>query len=366
MDKKTRPLFFRAVFLLVGTVIGAGIFSLPYVFSLSGVIFSVLGLVGLTVVVLAINLFYLRIITATNGDHQLPGYGERYLGEWGKNLGILFILLSCWGALLAYVILGGDFLALLFGQQSSFFHSFLFWSWGVLLFWQGLSSMTAIGGWLTGLLILLAIAMPLLGNGYFQKSNLVLLPLKPFAFYGPLLFSLSGMAVIPEVEEVLRSRRRLLPRAVVLGMLIPGFVYAIFGFGVWAISGAVTTVDALSGLLAWSPILVKVGAVIGFLATFTSFLSLTNVVKEVFLRDLGRQEKTAKAIAVFLSFPATFLSLKYFLPLISLTGALAVGGGGILILIIFLKKFARSWSERLLAWLVLLVLLGGVVSELMG
>ncbi len=351
--------------MLVGTIIGAGIFSLPYAFSLSGSIFSLLGLVSLTVVTLTLNLFYAQIIVGTKGDHQLSGYGEVYLGQKGKIWGIVTILLSSWGAMLAYVILGGDFLAILFGALPNDFFALIYWGLGAFLIWQGIKMVTLIEGWLTGTLVVLALLIPFLGSPFFKKENLTTIPTAPLAFYGPLLFSLSGMGVIPEVEEVLRRSRHLLSRTIVIGVLLPALVYLVFGFGVWAISGLSTTTDALSGLWVWAPNLVRLGAGVGFLSTFTSFLSLGNVIKEVFVRDLKWEEKRAKSAALLSVLPATFLSLKHFLPIISFTGALAIGGGGVLVLIIFLKKFARSFPEKLLAFLVALVLIGGMVSRIM-
>jgi len=356
----------KAVFLLVGTIVGAGIFSLPYAFSQSGVIFSLWGLIALTAVTLTVNLFYLRIITATKQDHQLPGYGQRYLGKSGKVWGTAAVLLSSWGALLAYVILGGDFLSLLGGGGRVTWYSAVYWLAGSVCFWRGVRAIACWEKWLTLLLLILAVMLPLGGISFWQRENLVLVGHRPLAFYGPLLFALSGMGVIPEVEELLRSQRQLLPRVILWGSLLPALLYLIFAFGIWGISGKKTTPDALGGLQNWSFALVKLGAAVGFLATFTSFLSLTNVVKEVFFRDLGWLEKQAKVVAIALPLPAVFFSLDYFLPLISLTGALAIGGGGLLVLLIFGRHFARSRVEKLLVWLVGLILTGGVISKMMG
>ncbi len=356
--------FWQAVFLLVGTVIGAGIFSLPYAFLTSGWLFSLLGLIALTLVTLVINFFYAQVIVGTKGDHQLPGYAKKYLGAWGKWLGFFCIFFSALGAMLAYVILGGDFLGLLFGHPPGILLSLLFWSWGAFLVWGGIKTISVIESWLTVILIGVCLLVPILGLPFFKSSNLVLKGSSSLAFYGPALFSLSGLGVIPEVEELLRKKRSLLPWAIVLGILIPALVYFIFGFGILGISGAATTSDALTGLIAYSPLLVKIGALAGVLATFTSFLSLGNVLREMFYRDLKVSQKTAQFTSVFLSVPAVFLTLSSFLPLISITGSLAIGSGSLLVLLIFLKKFANQASEKLLGVIAGLILLGGIIVNL--
>lgn len=345
-------------------MIGAGIFSLPYVFMTSGWLLSLLGLIVLTLVTLIINLFYAQIITSNSGDHQLPGYAKKYLGAWGKWLGFACIFFSALGACLAYVILGGDFLGLLFGHPPGILLSLLFWSWGAFLVWGGIKTISVIESWLTILLIGACLLIPILGLPFFSRENLVLKSSSSFAFYGPVLFSLSGLGVIPEVEEILRKKRSLLPWAILIGMLICSVVYFIFGFGILGISGAATTTDALTGLISYSPVLVKIGALAGVLATFTSFLSLGNVLREMFYRDLKMSQKTAQFISVFLSLPAVFLTLSSFLPIISLTGALAIGSGSLLVLLIFVKKFANQLNEKLLALIVGLLLLAGVAISL--
>ena len=301
-------MFFKAVFLLVGTTIGAGFFALPYVFSLSGPTISIIGLIVLTAVTLTLNLFYTRTILKTKGDHQLPGYAKHWLGKKGKKLALLAITLSTSGALFAYVILGGNFLSLYFNHEPSIYHSLLFFLLGSVFILRGIRSISKIEEYLTLILIILAVGIPLSGIKSFQIENLKIVPISKLAFYGPVLFSLSGLAVIPEIEETLRKKRHLLSRAVALGTIIPAVVYLIFGLGVFLISGAATTVDALSGLVAWSPRLVKIGALIGILATFTSFLSLGNVLKEVFYRDLKMAPKTAVNLALLSPFLAVFAS----------------------------------------------------------
>jgi amino acid permease len=352
-------MFFKAIFLLVGTTIGAGFFSLPYAFSLSGPLVSVLGLIGLTAITLIINFFYARTILKTKGDHQLPGYAKRWLGAKGQKLALLAIVLSTSGALFAYIILGGDFLSLYLNQPPSIHHSLLFFLIGSIFILRGIKSISKVEEVLTLVLVLLAIAIPLSGAKFFQMDNLKIIPTSKLAFYGPVLFSLSGLAVIPEIEEVVRSKRKLLIRVVILGTIIPAIVYLVFGLGVFLISGAATTADALSGLVAWSPKLVKAGAFIGILATFTSFISLSNVLKEVYYRDIKTSPKLATLLALVPSFAAVFASSRWFLKVISLTGSVTIGLSGIVVCLFSLKANGeKSWHKPILYIAGLVLLLG--------
>ena len=75
---------FRAISALVGTVIGAGIFGIPYVVAKIGFLPGIFYLLTLGTLVLFLNLLYGEVILRTPGDHQLTGYAEIYLGKFGK------------------------------------------------------------------------------------------------------------------------------------------------------------------------------------------------------------------------------------------------------------------------------------------
>jgi len=349
----------KAVFLLVGTTIGAGIFALPYSFLVSGPVISVLGLLFLTLITTSLNLFYAQIILKTKGDHQLAGYASIWLGPRAKKIALVAIILSCYGALFAYVVLGGDFLALIFSHQPTFYHSLLFFLAGSIIIFKGLKTISWIEEYLTFFLILLALLIPLVGIKYTQLVNLTIPATDKFAFYGPVLFSLAGLAVIPEAEEILRKKHSLLKKAIILGAVLPAIIYLVFALGILSISGAATTADALSGLIAWSPGLVKVGAVVGVLATFTSFISLTNVIKEVFYRDLGIDRKRAISLALLPLAPAVFLAPIWFLTIVSWSGSITVGLAGIIICSIAIKAVAhRPWQKITLAMIIFVLALG--------
>lgn len=357
--------FFQAAFLLSGTVIGAGMFSLPYSFLLSGFWVSLFGLVVLTLLTLALNLFYARLILKNSGDHQLCGYMGKYFGQKGKSLGSIAILLSAIGALLAYVILGGNFLSLFLGTVPSLFYRLIFLLVGIIFFVGGIKTISSFGGILSLGLVVLAIVFSGLGIKYFQLQNLFIPATDNLAFYGPVLFSLSGAIVIPEVEEVLRinNKRNKLYKAIILGTLLPAIVYIVFSFGVLAISGAFTTADALSGLIVWSPLLVRVGAIVGFFSCLTSFYSLANVLKELCYRDFRISRKLSVNLPILIGLIGVWLSVGLFFKIISLTGTFAIGLIGILIAAMYLKAGAKAW-EKAISWVIMAVFALGMILQL--
>ncbi len=357
--------FLRAVFLLTGTIIGAGIFSLPYSFLLSGFWPSFFGLIGLGFLTLVLNLFYVQVILKTPGDHQLTGYAKIYLGKKWRWLGSLAIILSTIGALFAYIVLGGYFFSLFFGQAPNFIYRLLFFCLGGIFLLKDFKTLSLVEGIFTLLLIGLTLIFPILGFKFFNWKSLTIPGSRVFAFYGPVLFALSGAAVIPEVEEVLRDKHRLLVLAVILGTLLPVIIYFLFAFSVLLISGSFTTVDALTGLLIWSPDLVRAGAAIGILSCLTSFISLADVLKELFYRDFSWPQKFSLFVTILIPFLAVFLNISWFLEIVSLTGTFAVGLVGIIICFLF-WHLAKTLTVRILVLILILILSLGMVAKFLG
>ena len=356
--------FFKASFLLIGTIIGAGVFALPYAFSQSGFLPSVLGLVFLGFVSMGLNLLYSRVIVNSNKDRQLPGYANTHLGRFWGAIALLTSLLSFAGALLAYVILSREFLSLALGQLPRPLYSFWFYILCLVLFWRGFKSLIRVETILVSLLIAAIVFIPVSSIRFISFDNYSLFGNRPLFFWGPVLFALTGFSVIPEVEEVLRKKRFLLGRAIVFGSLLSVFLYFIFGFGIWGASGPMTTVDGLSGLAYFTPFVVRFGAMIGLLSLATSFLSLANVGKEIYFRDLKLGENLSKALAILPPLAGVFLPIGGFIILVSLVGTISsvISGGLICFMAYRLGPKLRFWAA-----LVFLVLLsGGAVSFLKG
>ncbi|MBI2052142.1 MAG: hypothetical protein HYT38_00485, partial [Candidatus Sungbacteria bacterium] len=105
--------FILAVSTLVGTIIGVGMFGLPYAAAQAGwgLFLIYLGVLG--VVVTLIHLIYGEIVLRTKTKHRLVGYAEFYLGQKGKLIGSVIFFVTLYLALLAYLLIGGEFLSIM-------------------------------------------------------------------------------------------------------------------------------------------------------------------------------------------------------------------------------------------------------------
>ena len=68
--------FIQAASVLVGTMVGAGIFGIPFVFSRAGFFVGVAWLVALTVMMGLFNLLFGELTLSTEGNHQISGYAR--------------------------------------------------------------------------------------------------------------------------------------------------------------------------------------------------------------------------------------------------------------------------------------------------
>ena len=113
---------------LIGTIIGAGVFGIPYVMAKSGIIFCLFYFLILGAAALFLHLFFGEIVLRTKKKHRLIGYTEKYLGGRAKILVSFSTIIGTIGALLAYIILGGNFLKIIFpASLSSLQFSLILW-----------------------------------------------------------------------------------------------------------------------------------------------------------------------------------------------------------------------------------------------
>lgn len=331
--------FYSAVSVLVGSVVGVGIFGIPFVFAKAGFLTGFLFLAGLTVFILILNLAYGEIILRTDKSHQLVGYAQTYLGVFGKRLAFFAFILSAYAALLAYIIVGGEFLSNLFAWQFALSPAALFWLFflaTLAIIAGGLKTISLIDLLMLGLYAFGAIFLFGWSLPHWQLGNFTLFH-PPFWFlpYGVLLFALTGSSIVLQ-REVLEGREHQLKKAIIWGTLVPSVIYLLFALAVVGVSGRATSPEAFSGLLPWlGGKVVWFGSLFGFLAIFTSFINLGGVIRESFQYDFHFKKWGALALTILPPWLMFVLGVKNFINVINLAGAVGVGLQSILFILIY-------------------------------
>ncbi|GAH96970.1 unnamed protein product, partial [marine sediment metagenome] len=236
-DKK----FFFAISILLGTIVGAGIFGIPYVIARSGIIPGFFYLLILGGAVLLIHLFFGEIVLRTKEKHRLVGYAQKYLGKKGKILITISTILGITGALLAYIVIGGDFLKIIFSflNLPSFYFSLMFWAILSFFIFRGIKLIAPAELFMNIafffiIFLIFCFALPKLNLQNFTLINFehIFLP------YGVILFSLIGLSAIPAIGEIFKSseERKNYKQVIIIAIVTAVILYSLFVAAVIGVS----------------------------------------------------------------------------------------------------------------------------------
>ena len=358
-----------AISTLSGTIIGVGFFALPYI-TLKVGFWVILGyFLALGALVILIHLFFGELALKTPDFKRLPGFAKIYLGNWGQVLAYISIILGIFGALLAYLIVGGEFftelLLPIFGGNSLIYTLFYFVIGASLIFF-GITAIAKVEFWGLVLFFIILFAIFFRGESFITIGNLFPSPDFSYIFlpYGIILFSLWGATLIPEIEEMLGERKKLILKIIPIAILIPIIVYLFFIYLILGITGPQTTESGLTGLRnVLGNGIASLALCFGLLATFTSFIALGLTLKNVFHYDLKMKKNLAWLITCFIPLALFLIGIKQFIPVISFVGGIMLGIDGILILLMYQKIKTGVW--RTLTYPLILVLIAGIIYEIM-
>jgi tyrosine-specific transport protein len=377
MTSKTK-IFITSTQSLIGAIIGVGIFGLPYIFSQAGYPIGLAHLLVVGAVALILVLAYAEIVLHANGHHRLSGNVEQHLGRFWGSITSIALFASNWGAMLAYIILGGEFLhaltAWLFGG-STLLYQFVFFAICAAVLIGGLGFVSRTES--IFVFALLALLVIIIGGSapYVDVSNLLVIePALAFAPFGVVFFAFGGIATVPEMKAILGRYKKSLKRSIIVGFAVITTVYVLFTAAVVSVSGGDTTEEAILGLGSyigdWA---VLIGSLIGLFAVFTSFLILGVQVMDTAIYDHKAKYMTGWAWAITAPFILFIAGARDFIGVIGFTGGVFGVVIGLLVISMY-KKAKRSaqiakrgltipnWLLNIMALVLILGMITTVVS----
>lgn len=361
----------KALSVFAGTIIGVGIFGLPYVASKSGFFIVLFYFLLMSGIAIAVHLLLSQVALGTEKPHRLPGYVGEYLGSGWKKFSLLMIGFGLTGAILAYLIVGGEFLKLLFAPYiggGSLIYTFIFFGAGAFLIFRGIKNIAQIElallvVFFVILFVFFAKAVPFINFNFFKPVDWKFFSLP----YGVILFSLWGSAVVPEVKEMLAGDEKKLKRVITAGILISTLTYLFFIFTILGVSGPNTSKEAISGLASGlGNGIIRFGFIFGVITCFTSFITLGLTLKKILWYDFNISENLAFCIACFLPLFLFLVGLREFIDIIGFTGALALGGEGIITIFLYQKFLEKKGLRKMnpLMYFLPLVFVLGIILEI--
>lgn len=369
--RSSRTRFWSAVYTMLGSTMGVGLFSLPYVIRAAGPWLGLLWLIGIALLNLFVLQLYAEVVAHTSGHSRLPGLVGRYLGEHIKPFAGMVIYLSVWGTILTYIVLGGTFLH---GVLGGFFGGPVA---AYQIVYAGVLWIIILGGlgfiaWVERymILILMAVFAVLVAAGlpHADWSELIAngTPGAWFLPFGPLLFSFASFSAIPEAAEILKQEKHRLRDAIFIVTGVVLLFYAAFSLITIAVAGPHTSPEAIEGIAyvlgEWFLIL---GSGMALLTSSNSFIVLGVAMTDSLVYDFKLKFLPAWLLSVGVPFAVFLLGARDFLKIVGITGGVLGALVGLLVLGIYSKaRFDIHMPKRALTVPRFLIYIAGFVYML--
>ncbi len=326
--------------MMVGAVVGVGVFGLPYAFAQSGYAIGLLTLLLVGGMFLFLNLMLSEVALQTPGHRRFIGYVERYLGKRWKNVTAVLFIAYAFGAMAAFMILGGSFLHALLGPifgGDAFWYQLAIVVLPGVFTWQGVRELAKIELVVVTVLLMLFVAVVLALAPSVHIENLMRLdPDYWFVPYGVVFFALSGFGAIPEMKDVLGRQSRRLPQTVVIGLSAVVTLYALFSLAVVGVSGEATTPEAMAGLApALGASVATIGALIGFVSVSSIFSVLSVEMQSTLRFDFHVALRRAWFLTLGIPIVVFLFGAREFIELIGFLGAVFGGFLGIILVMLY-------------------------------
>jgi len=173
-----------------------------------------------------------------------------------------------------------------------------------------------------------------------------------FAPLGVIIFAFIGSAAIPEMNEIVGKDKKQLKNAIIIGTLVPIVLYLVFCLAVIGVVGlenfSMLSANEQIATIALSyyslPVLGILANLLAISAMFTSFLTLGEALLEAYTYDYGLGKLVSFGLVMLVPLVAVLFDFTTFISALALSGAVAGGIDGILIVLAYWK--AKKMGDR--------------------
>jgi amino acid permease len=362
---KELKIFFAQTAVVVATTVGAGMFALPYVFSVSGWLPGVFYLVAFTIILSFVHAVYFLVLRRVKERKRLAALVSEALGPARGVLAFIAVVGGQLLSLLVYLILGETFLRLFLPELGGAGGVALFWVIASLPLFLGLRRFAwaeGVGALAMGGLIVAFLASSDIGGGLARIPVLdeahLLFP------FGVILFSLAGWTAVEPVYELNgrvgeRSTRQSLV-ALAVGTGISAILYVLFVLGALG-SPVPITEDTVSGFSAplWRALL----GILGLFAIWTSYVPVGREAAHT-LMDKGWKESIALAFVTLAPLALFAAGFSDFVRMAGFAGGVFLALEYLCIVAVGQWFLRPQGTTKALFWILYVILLAAVVYEL--
>jgi amino acid permease len=357
--------FMKIAAIVAAATVGDGIFALPFIFYQAGWLLSIFYLIVLAILVSTAHVVYLKTLEKIGEKERLLGLTKSYLGTGGFWIGFLAIVLGLLLTLVAYLILGSQFIHLAIPALSSLQGLIIFWAlMAIPIFMSDKHvvelELLGIGCTATIIIFIFVSAWPAVFFTGIPAINLH----NFFLPFGAMLFSLAGWtSVEPAYESRKRSHAGRNPwRALAAGTFFAALLYAMFAAGILGSSASIAT-DTVSGLIGWPVWKKEILALCGMIALGTVYLPISREIKNSLEKDLHWSRASSRWLLLLLPILLIFLGFNNFLIVVGLVGGLFLSTQYLLIISVARRALSLSAAKKFLLDLVAAIFVIAAVYE---
>ncbi|MDA3839542.1 MAG: amino acid permease [Patescibacteria group bacterium] len=345
--------YFHAIATMIGTVIGVGMFSIPFVAYKSGILVFLVMIIVLGFIQYYMHLMYAEIVLSTKKKHRVPGYVAQYLGPRYKKPALVIVLISANLAILSFIIIGGIFLSEIFSPAfggSAFVYSFIMYIFSIALTYKGIKFIAKLEFAMTILLFVVIGIIFFAGLPHVDITNYTVISWKNILLpYGAVFMAIGGMTAIPTVCSLLSHKKSNIRSAIFWGTVIPMLITILFVLTIVGVSGASASADALAGLQGrlGSGVLI-ISLIFGLISVITSLVMFVEATKEIYWWDLGISKKHAWELSVGVPFVLFLFGINNLTSVVSLSGAVIGGVVSIIYILLILRVKAKPQQKSVI------------------
>ena len=360
----------KSFFIILSTIIGLGVFVLPYTFSKSGYYF-IFWLIFWILAFLIFHLIWGEILFQTEEKHNLPGLAGIYLHPKLKHLVWIFDYFGMLGVFLIYFLALSKFWSLIVPLNpliiklvfALFNIYFLFKNLPIFARFETILSLGII-------LVFLIISFSLLPKFNFQNfQNAFLNTEEPILPYGILLFAFAGTSALPIVYDLIGKDKKTFLKVNFYSLLAVALLYLIYSFSVVGFLGLNVSEESLQSLSPYFSKLFLISAVLLVTLNIT-FVDMAFYLKRGLIYDYKLSPKIANLILAFSILILIFFEPKNLVSLIGLVSNIFLGFNFLITNLIYLKLKNKNYFKLpsfLIIFLSLILTLGiiyGIFKEI--
>jgi len=340
MRKATRP--------LIGTMIGVGLFGLPFAitqlgFGLGMAVFAIVAMLTGT-----LALLYADLVMVRGGKSRFIHVVQRELGPFGTFVAGSSFLGGIYGALLAYCLFGGQFLRAFIWDVLPLTPT------GATALFFVLACLGTVGGFLVvarlqrillpimflAIGTLAIIALPHIHWEYFFTMGTGSIG----ASIGVMVFAMHGFSAVPEARDLLGRSAGLLPRTIFKAQWMVFAAYAVFIATIIGLTGPTTPENAIVALKnsLGTPVFIFASG-LALITSLSAFMNVATSMTNTYLYDFRLRFIPSWLLTMIVPLVALILGASSLIGVLRITGGILSSLTAIMVLIAYER--ARMSAE---------------------